>query len=598
MNISNFTPKDTPKYAFIDYQKIRSAATALSCTHGESIDHSTLFIGYETYHSESHFWSWFGKNLRIGIPLLFGILVGTSYVIFDPIRVFFMENSITHEYDFKKYYLAFFRWFNVGFEKIVSTFAFGKRDLEVDSINATLENWSDRLENFKKLSLALQEIPENIVLVAGPTGSGKSDLVAQAVKSRKYKLYIDCDAVINDIGRNPVASLAQQINYFPSFARFSSLSGLADSLISAATGAKIGQGKDSVPGFGSSTESEMWKMLDTLTLSLMNIAQRQTIGAVEYPIVIIENYFNILTPNAGITYSVLKEWAASLMELKICHIVFVSDQPSANFALLQAHKTKPIDLYTLTDAKAESAIAFLQKMLESYHVSTKDYEFCFEKIGGRLRDLEALVAKVKAGQSPMNAVNDLVSRAAAEITKIGFQNPKDSEWGIWSPSQFWTLVKSLSKNKEVAFDSIKMHSLFKGDSAPLFAMERAGLITIYRDQGREVFISPGKPLYRTAFQLLRNDPFLSASMEIGYLKERIAKEESKLLAYESEMKSLLESLRRIEQTFSWSWYRSDAEQGIQDRIVFLGKEIQLLSKKVRDWQGLIYSYKHQLKFSE
>ena len=311
--------KDMPRFAYVDFIKIRSAATARSCTHGDAIDGTKISIGYEEFRQDWWVWTWITSHPRITFPLLFGLLAGVSYVIFDPIRVFCIENQIVNGFSFKKWISKMESWYSYGVRKVMSTFSTGADSSK--KFGANLVTWPERMEHLKKLSFTLASAPENIILICGPSGSGKSELIYNATTGRPYKVHIDCGSIVSETGHRSLASLAEQINFFPSFASLTSVSNLVDSLISVATGAKIGQGKDSIQGLSSSTEADMRKMLDCLTLALSDIVHRQEQKAVndgdkgsvisaqdiEYPVVVIDNYLNVTGPRAQLYYTVLAD---------------------------------------------------------------------------------------------------------------------------------------------------------------------------------------------------------------------------------------------------------------------------------------------------
>lgn len=55
-------------------------------------------------------------------------------------------------------------------------------------------------------------------------------------------------------------------------------------------------------------------------------------------------------------------------------------------------------------------------------------------------------------------------------------------------------------NPVLHFDMIKHSTLFKGDDAVLFAMERSELISLVYMDGKPTWIKPGKPIYLAAFK--------------------------------------------------------------------------------------------------
>ena len=93
-----------------------------------------------------------------------------------------------------------------------------------------------------------------------------------------------------------------------------------------------------------------------------------------------------------------------MMELQIAHVIFVSDQASANKSLERAQPNKALDLFSLNDANQESAIKYLCTNLSSNQLPKHVLQSCIEAVGGRLTDLESLVQKIRAGRTPIRKI--------------------------------------------------------------------------------------------------------------------------------------------------------------------------------------------------
>ena len=300
--------KDTPRYIYVDFVSLRNAASARMCAHGESIDGTLLSLSYDTYQKDWFLWKWLVTHPRVVIPILFGLIVGLSYVIFDPIRILNIELGLSQRFSLKKYFDLLGSWFAYG----INTLGFYKNSKE---LQVNLEGWEERMQDYNRLKVTLQSNPENVILITGPTGSGKSELVSKAIASRHFKLYIKCNAIVNEPSHKAVGILAEQINYYPSFSNLSSISTLIDALITVATGAKIGQGKDSLPGLTSSFENDLRKLMDCLTLALLKIHQKQQAktqsdphaSPIEFPVIVIDDFYNLTGPRSLVLYNVFAE---------------------------------------------------------------------------------------------------------------------------------------------------------------------------------------------------------------------------------------------------------------------------------------------------
>ena len=56
--------------------------------------------------------------------------------------------------------------------------------------------WDDRKENIEQIQTWLMETADTFIIVQGPRGSGKRELVVdQALKGKRHKLIIDCKPI-------------------------------------------------------------------------------------------------------------------------------------------------------------------------------------------------------------------------------------------------------------------------------------------------------------------------------------------------------------------------------------------------------------------
>ena len=102
-------------------------------------------------------------------------------------------------------------------------------------------------------------------------------------------------------------------------------------------------------------------------------------------------------------------------------MIFISENPSASkmlskgealpscfFTFLQlilsttitkAMSNRLLELYSLSDASPEAAMAFVRRRMGSVGDQEEDLEKVVEAIGGRLTDLELMIQKMRAGLS-------------------------------------------------------------------------------------------------------------------------------------------------------------------------------------------------------
>nr|KAJ3419606.1 mitochondrial escape protein 2 [Polyrhizophydium stewartii] len=594
--------KDVPRFASVEFVNKRSATSARNCIHGESIDGTRVHIGYEKKSNSFSLWNWMMANLRISVPILLAIAAVISYLVFDPLRVFFITNKLTGRFSFVKYAETAEELLS-GAQSSILSFIFGSGAVKPKRTLRSSLGWAEREKEEKRLEQHFKQSPETLVLVSGPKGSGKSDLVRKALEHHKNKLVIHCEDLVGQPEHILISRLASQVNFSPSFGFMSQITTFMDAIITATTGAKA--------GLSTTKENEIRKILDCVTKAVtdLTVKQRQArlkaldelsrrdadsldVPEVEYPVIVIEDYLGKENSRGEFLYSMLTEWAAIITaQYRVAHVVFVSDNPAAVRELGKVIPTKSVEGYILKDATPESALAYVQRRLP--RVTTEALKPALDSLGGRLHDLDLLIQKVNAGQTPADAFDDMVHRAITELRKIGMGEDMDSSKRQWTDVQFWKVAQMLSKFEEVPFDNLCIHPIFKGDPSPLIQMERDGLIILDHANGRPYSLRPGKPIYRTAFKQMNEDEKLVATMGIRTAKQLMADEEKRLKSYEDEMQTLA-SLNHSSSGAAW-W---GPGTNVRSRIDFLAEKLGESSRKVVAWSDEETKFKKMLKLAE
>ncbi|KAJ7771805.1 RNA12 protein-domain-containing protein [Mycena metata] len=270
-------------------------------------------------------------------------------------------------------------------------------------------------------------------------------------------------------------------------------------------------------------------------------AELEAVGSL--PVVIIRN-FAARGSNREEVYDVLAEWAASLVENQLAHVVVISDNRENSKRLAKALPSKPLNTIALHDADAASALAFVKRKLEDADIKldyTQEQVAAVERLGGRASDLESLIHKVRNGSDVTEAVDDIISRGVSELRKQAFgDDAEDAKSLPWGREQAWSLFKMLSKQAEIPYHEVLLEFPFKGDESPLRSLEHAELIAIGTHNGRPSTIRPGKPVYKYVFDRLVKDPIFQATQDIAYNEKLIASAESTVKACESELLTLKE----------------------------------------------------------
>jgi RNA12 protein len=222
--------KELPRYANITFLYMRSATAAKNCLHQVIETGTKIHISYESVHNAHWFiWDWIINHPRITIPAaaaVFAVIIGT---IFDPIRIWSVENKVT-----KKWHMESSRviqWLRRSFQGIVP---FRRQKGGKEQV------WNLD-ENVKKIKDWIGENQESFIVVVGPKGTAKRELVVEGVLEGRPKLHpnfswandsllvIDCEAVVEQHGDSAVIrQLAQQVGYVPIFNWLNFVSSLVD----------------------------------------------------------------------------------------------------------------------------------------------------------------------------------------------------------------------------------------------------------------------------------------------------------------------------------------------------------------------------------
>ena len=126
--------------------------------------------------------------------------------------------------------------------------------------------WDDRISNINQIQTWLMETADTFIIVQGPRGSGKKELVVdQALKHRREKLVVDCKPIQEARGDSTtICALAAQVGYRPVFSFMNTVSGWIDLAAQSATGMKT--------GFSETLDSQLAKIFINTSTALKQIA--------------------------------------------------------------------------------------------------------------------------------------------------------------------------------------------------------------------------------------------------------------------------------------------------------------------------------------
>lgn len=207
--------KTLPRYALVDFAGLRNATVAKNCMHGFTVSQragggkggTQIRLSYELKRTRFHFfWEWLMNHPRVTIPVI-AVIVGTVTVaIFDPVRTFFIKAHITHSFDLTEN--RFYKWFK---NQATDIFTFRHRSVEEAGLSAI---WDDRKEVIEQVRTWLMETADTFIVVQGPRGSGKKELILdQALKNKEDTLVIDCRPIQE--ARGDGATIAAVGSFYP-----------------------------------------------------------------------------------------------------------------------------------------------------------------------------------------------------------------------------------------------------------------------------------------------------------------------------------------------------------------------------------------------
>lgn len=547
---------------------------------------------------------WLLSHPRIVIPIAAAILGTLAVAVFDPIRTFFVKAHVTHSFHIQS--SAIYKWFSSQAQDI---FTFKEKD-DQTGFGAI---WDDRKALIEQLQTWMMETADTFIVVQGPRGSGKRELVIdQALKDRKNILIIDCKAIQEARGdAATINAMAEQVGFRPVFSWMNSFSSLIDLAAQGTIGVKS--------GFSETLDTQLGKILSSTAAALKDIALDERAGSDKdatlsdddyldahperRPTVIIDNFLH-KTEDSAVVYDKICEWAASLTTANVAHVIFLTNDISYSKPLSKALPDRVFRQIALGDITPDAAKRFLVTHLESdenpagtgdeklsegqkkYDISELDA--CIEVLGGRLTDLEFLARRLKTGQSPQQAVGEIISQSASEIMKMFLVSSSraESEKKVWSPEQVWYLIENLAEKKDLRYNETLLTNTFASSltasatngEAVLEALSQTELITIKTSKGRPASIKPGKPVYQAAFKQLTQDKVLKARLDLAILTE-LAKIEAKSIdKCESELALISKMPRQSYQIGPRCTYLLDKVAGSQKKIEEWEKEMSVLKK--------------------
>jgi hypothetical protein len=424
--------KTMPKYAIIDYSRMRNAIMAKSCLHGFTLVEeegggkagTVLKLKFEQKIKAHWIRDWLFNHPRIVIPAIAALVATFTVAVFDPIRTFFIKTHVTHAFHLGDNKI--WQWVVRQAGLARNIFMFHRRRHDEDGLKAI---WEDRKADIDQIRSWLLETSDTFIVVQGPRGSGKKELVIdQALKGRKYTLVIDCKPIQEARGDSAtICAAAAEVGYRPVFSWMNSISSLIDLAAQGTIGTKA--------GFSETLDSQLAKIWQNTANALKHIALQDRkkddkdaeLGDDEYleahperrPVVVIDNFLH-KSNESSVVYDKISEWAAELTTSNIAHVIFLTHDVSFSKSLSKALPDRVFRLIALGDTSPTVAKRFVINHIDADAEETTEttaegekklipsqcrediheLDDCIEILGGRLTDLEFLARRIKTGETP------------------------------------------------------------------------------------------------------------------------------------------------------------------------------------------------------
>jgi len=524
--------------ALVVFKSRRSATSAKVCLNDCIIDGTKITIQYDNLTVISAISHLCTHHPKIILPVVVGGFIVLGYYVLDPIRIFFVVNKFTGRYTFYKS-RRLRRRGRSGWNPAVLV-----KLLEKTKKNNENKLTEEQEENLQQIESYLKENPETFILINGPTGSGKSELVQELTRDINNYITIDCEALaMQPDSSKMLSNFASQIGVFPTIST-GVISNLFDTLLMNSLGQKNSNTSNTVTKFN--------EILELLSIAINKInndiikKEDKNISINNHPVIIIKDYLGKQKSKHQFIYQQLAEWAANITELQAAHVIFVSPNNAA-LKKLSNNLSTSIKNIIVSDATPEEALEYVKRRMSKEKVDiydTEDLMDALTKIGGRMQDLTTYIQKIKSGLSPRDAFNSMINETVLELRKRGFgEDEEEASKMKWSPIQFWKIAQSLGgEEDEISYDNIRFHDIFNGDDSPIRAMEDNELITVIYKDGRPYSIRAYRPLYRSGFKRMMSDSRFSASMCVATSKYLIANETKKIREQEDELSILVNIL--------------------------------------------------------
>jgi hypothetical protein len=417
--------KVEPRYAILRFELPRYAVMARNCMHGFIVSEEagggksgTRFkINYERKIKLSMIKDWIINHPRLVIPAVAALIATITVIIFDPIRTFFIELKIKSSFQAEENQVL--QWVRRQASK-ANMFSFGKSKSNPRGLAAI---WEGRQKDIEQLRAWLTETAETFIVIHGPRGSGKRELVLeQALKEHKYKVVIDCKQIQDARGDTAkISRAAAQVGYRPIFSWMNSISSFIDLAAQGMIGTKA--------GFSETLDAQLSKIWHNTAVAMKRVAlegRRKEdkdihLSEDEYleahpekrPVLVIDNF--LYDSDNSVVFDKLTEWAAGVTSANIAHVVFLTTDSSFAKPLSKAMPNQVFRTIGLGDCSLEVGRRFVLRHLDAESGGDEEnarrketlhgLDSCIKTLGGRVTDLDFMAHRIEAGETPEGRLN-------------------------------------------------------------------------------------------------------------------------------------------------------------------------------------------------
>ncbi|CAI4211853.1 unnamed protein product [Parascedosporium putredinis] len=514
--------KVVPRFAYVDFMLVRDSIMARNCMHGFVIKPHSI-------------WNWLTSHPRLVIPVLAAMLAALTVVIFDPIRKFFVKSYVKHKNSLTSN--RFIGWIKTQTDTLLGS---KKKDKRL-SLSAF---WNQRQGLIEDIESGLADPQGTFIVVQGSKGSGRDELVEQATKDRKYVLTIDCKAICDSNGETGVIrKLAATVGYRPIFSWANSMSSMVDLAVQSTTGVKA--------GFSETFDAQISKILHTTASALKEVSlssrpdkspETEEAFLESHPqsrtVLVIDNFLFTSEENksrSNVIYDKISEFAATLVQNNISQVIVLTNDGAFSKVLGRALPDRSLRHIALGDLPTDLKKAEKEgeKPVKFAKPDLAELSGSLEVIGGRLADLDLFATRLKSGQTPNQAVDEIVNQSAAEIVKnfivreesSSSSSSSDDNKPAWTVEQAWWVIKTVADRKTLSYDEALVSAPFSAGPHPA---------------GQALDALAATDL--AAFALLARDAALRSRMDRAVLASQAKAEKAKIEAAEREL-AVLAALR-------------------------------------------------------